>query len=67
MSGAIRGWNCKMDPFERSLDGMRIAINAYMAWADTPGSVLTVLVPIFALLAFLGWMLDRRANYWRRS
>jgi len=53
---------------ERALDSFRLAFNAYMSWADTPGSILTLIVlPVGIILGLIGWVLDRRASYWRQS
>ena len=52
---------------DRALDPLRLAVNLYLAWADTPGDVLTALLPVVIILGLIGWILDRRSRYWRRT
>jgi hypothetical protein len=56
-----------MDAIEQALNPIRDAINNYMSWADTPGSILTVLLPVVLLLGAIGKWLDNRSSYWRQT
>lgn len=53
-------------PWEYALEPLRHAINAFLAWADTPGDVATAILPVLLLLALIGWWLNRRSSYWRQ-
>ncbi len=57
-----------MDGIQQALDPLRVAFNQYIAFADTPGAIVTVLLlPVGIILGIVGWLLDRKSSYWRRT
>jgi len=56
-----------MSAIEQALDPIRLAINLFLAWADTPGDLVVAALPPLIVLGLVGLILTRRSGYWRRT